>query len=214
MNRAVIFANGVVRDYALILPCLQSRDFIMAADGGLKRIHRLKLKPSLVIGDLDSISASDLDIAEFQQTEIIRFDQDKDETDLELAIRAAMERGYREILIVAGLGGRLDQTMANLFLMLHPDFHKCNITFDDGVEEVCLVRGKHEILGNPGDIVSLIPLQGDCEGVQTEKLKYPLQHETLMQFKTCGISNVMTAAQAAVSISSGIALCIHTRKSV
>ncbi|MGV8026831.1 MAG: thiamine diphosphokinase [Anaerolineaceae bacterium] len=214
MNRAVIFANGVVRDYSLILPLLQSRDFIMAADGGLKHIHRLKLKPTLVIGDLDSISASDLDIAEFQQTEIMRFEKDKNETDLELAIRAAMDRGYREILIVAGLGGRLDQTMANLLLILHPDFQKCSITFDDGVEEVCLVRGMCEIKGNLGDIVSLIPLQGNCEGVQTENLKYPLQNETLIQFKTRGISNVMTATQATVSISKGIAFCIHTRKSL
>ena len=214
MNRAVIFANGIVRDYSLILPCLQSRDFIMAADGGLKHIHRLKLKPALVIGDLDSISASDLDIAEFPQTEIMRFDKDKNETDLELAIRAAMDRGYREILIVAGLGGRLDQTMANLLLILHPDFQKCAITFDDGVEEVCLVRGMCEIQGNSGDIVSLIPLQGNCEGVQTEKLKYPLQNETLIQFKTRGISNVMIATQATVSISKGTAFCIHTRKSL
>jgi len=212
MNRAVIFANGVLRNYALILPCLQSRDFIIAADGGLKHVHHLKLKPALIIGDLDSISASDLDIAEFQHTEIIRFEKDKDETDLELAIKAAMERGYREILVVAGLGGRLDQTMANLFLMLHPDFKKCNITFNDGVEEVCLVKRTSVIKGNRGDIVSLFPLQGDCEGVKTENLKYPLQNETLTQYKTRGISNVMTAPKATISISKGIALCVHTYK--
>ena len=214
MNRAVIFANGIVRDYGLIFPCLQSRDFIMAADGGLKHIHRLKLKPALVIGDLDSISASDLDIAEFQKTEIVQFDKDKNETDLELAIRAAMERGYREILVVAGLGGRLDQTMANILLMLHPDFCKCSFTFDDGVEEVFLARKLVEIQGNPGDLVSLVPLQGDCVGVRTENLKYPLHDETLIQYKTRGISNEMTAMRATVSISKGVALCIHTRKSL
>lgn len=213
MNRAVIFANGIVRDYALIYPCLQPRDFIMAADGGLKHIHHLKLKPALVIGDLDSITASDLDIAEYEQTEIMRFDKDKNETDLELAIEAAMQRGYREILIVAGLGGRLDQTMANLLLMLHPDFAKCNITFDDGFEEVCLIHGTCEVKGNPGDIISIIPVKGDCRGVKTENLKYPLCDETLSQFKTRGISNVMTSTQATISIEEGTALCIRTRKS-
>ncbi len=214
MNRAVIFTNGIVRDYTLIFPHLQPRDFIMAADGGLKHIHRLKLKPALVIGDLDSIAASDLDIAEHEQTEILRFDKDKDETDLELAIQAAIQRGYREILIVAGLGGRLDQTMANLLLMLHPDFSKCSITFDDGIEEVFLIRETCQVKGNPGDIISIIPIKGDCRGVKTENLKYPLREETLYQFKTRGISNVMTSSQAAISIADGIALCIHTRKNL
>jgi len=212
MNRAVIFTNGIVRDYALIFPYLQPRDFIMAADGGLKHIHRLKLKPALVIGDLDSISASDLDIAEHEQTEILRFNKDKDETDLELAIQVAIQRGYREILIVAGLGGRLDQTMANLLLMLHPDFAKCSITFDDGIEEVFLIRETCQVRGNPGDIISIIPIKGDCRGVKTENLKYPLREETLYQFKTRGISNVMTSTQAAISIADGTGLCIHTRK--
>lgn len=211
MSRAVIFVNGVVREYSLILPQLKARDFIMAADGGLKHIHKLKLKPALVIGDMDSISASDLDIAEYQQTEIIRFNRDKDQTDLELAIQAAMQRGYREILIVAGLGGRLDQTIANLLLMLSPDFKKCRITFDDGVEEIFLVEGTQEICGSAGDIISFIPMQGSCQGVSTENLKYPLLGETLEQYKTRGVSNEMTAARATISIESGIALCIHTR---
>jgi len=183
----------------------------MAADGGLKHINKLKLQPALVIGDMDSISASDLDIAEYQQTEIIRFNKDKDQTDLELAIQAAMQRGYREILIVAGLGGRLDQTIANLLLMLNPDFKKCRITFDDGVEEVFLAKGIQEICGSTGDIVSFIPLEGNCEGVTTENLKYPLLGETLQQYKTRGVSNEMTAARATISIQNGIALCIHTR---
>lgn len=212
MNRAVIFVNGVVKDYKLIFPQLQARDFIMAADGGLKHVHKLKLKPALVIGDMDSISASDLDIAEFQQTEIIRFEKDKNETDLELGIRIAMDRGYREILIVAGLGGRLDQTIANLLLMMHPDFEKCHIVFDDGVERVCLLRDELEIKGNIGDLVSIIPLGDDCEGVTTQNLKYPLIKETLTQNKTRGISNEITASPARITLTSGLALCIQTRK--
>ncbi len=211
MNRAVIFVNGVVRDYSLILPQLKTRDFIIAADGGLKHINKLKLKPALVIGDMDSISASDLDIAEFQQTEIIRFNKDKDQTDLELAIQAAMQRGYRDVLIVAGLGGRLDQTIANLLLILAPDFKKCKITFDDGIEEVFLVNGAQEIGGSAGDVISFIPMEGNCEGVTTENLKYPLIGETLEQYKTRGVSNEMTSSHATISMKSGIALCIHTR---
>ena len=214
MNRAVIFVNGVVRDYSLILPQLKTGDFIIAADGGLKHIHKLKLKPSLVVGDMDSISASDLDIAEYQQTEIVRFGKEKDETDMELAINAAITRGYREILVVAGLGGRLDQTIANLFLMFHVDYQKCAITFDDGIEEVNLIRDIHEVYGSPGDLVSLIPLGGDCKGVSTEDLKYPLQKETLVQYKTRGISNEMINTRAIVSIENGVALCIHTRKQI
>jgi thiamine pyrophosphokinase len=71
-----------------------------------------------------------------------------------------MQRGYREILIVAGLGGRLDQTIANLLLMLDPDFKKCKITFDDGVEEVFLVDGTQEISGSAGISFLSFPWRG------------------------------------------------------
>jgi len=212
-KRAVLFANGDMPQAALILPYLRPDDFYIAVDGGLRHLRNLYKTPWLLIGDLDSISAADVEGALAQGIEVKRYPVDKDETDLELALLTAVEKGFEEILIIAALGGRLDQTLGNLALLTLPFLAAAKVTIEDGTEEVFLIRDRAEINGNPGDIVSLIPLQSEVKGVETRELKYPLNHETLYAEKSRGISNGMLTDQAGVSIESGLLLCIHTRVS-
>ena len=87
-----------------------------------------------------------------------------------------------------------------------------DIRFDDGSVEVCLIRNNLHIEGQPGDIVSLIPLDSIVYGVTTSQLKYPLLGEDLYMHRTRGISNVMQSTQAGVKIRKGNLLCIHTRQ--
>ncbi len=212
-KRAVLFANGEMPQAALILPYLRPDDFYIAVDGGLRYLRNLYKTPGLLIGDLDSIFAADVEGALAQGVEVKRFPVDKDETDLELALLSAVEKGFEEMLIIAALGGRLDQTLGNLALLTLPFLAGAKVTIEDGTEEIFLIRDRTEINGNPGDIVSLIPLQGEVKGVETRDLKYPLNRETLYAEKSRGISNVMLTDQAGVSIESGLLLCIHTRVS-
>lgn len=212
-KRAVLFANGDMPQAALILPYFRPDDFYIAVDGGLRYLRNLYKTPGLLIGDLDSISAADVEGALAQGVEVKRFPVDKDETDLELALLSAVEKGFEEMLIIAALGGRLDQTLGNLALLTLPFLAGAKVTIEDGTEEIFLIRDRVEINGNPGDIVSLIPLQGEVKGVETRDLKYPLNRETLYAEKSRGISNVMLTDQAGVSIESGLLLCIHTRVS-
>jgi thiamine pyrophosphokinase len=212
-KRAVLFANGKMPQAALILTHLKPDDFYIAVDGGLRHLRNLYKTPGMLIGDLDSVSSAEVTAAEVQGVEIRRYKVDKDETDLELALLAAVEKGFDEILVIAALGGRLDQTLGNLFLLTLPVLEGVKVTIEDGTEEVFLIRDSAEISGSPGDVVSLIPLQGEVKGVETRDLKYPLKHETLFQEKGRGISNVMLGDLAGVSIESGLLLCIHTRSS-
>ena len=210
-RRAVLFANGEMPDLSRILAMLKADDYLVAVDGGLQHLHNLKKTPHLLIGDLDSVSADEVSQAEAQGVEIRRFKIDKDETDLELALATAAEKGFDEILLVAALGGRLDQTLANLYLLMVPELAKARVTIESGREEIFIIRDHVEIHGTPGDIVSLIPLVGETKGVETRSLKYPLRKETLLPERTRGISNVMLTDLAGVTIESGCLLCIHTR---
>lgn len=210
-RRAVIFANGEMPKAPLILPLLRADDYMIAVDGGLRHLRNLYKTPHLLIGDLDSVTPDEVSQAEAQGVEIRRFKIDKDETDLELALLAAAAKGFDEIMLVAALGGRLDQTLANLFLLLLPELERIKVTIESGSEEVFLIRDAVEISGAPGDVVSLIPLLGETQGVETRSLKYPLKKETLLPERTRGVSNVMLTDQAGVSILSGCLLCIHTR---
>jgi thiamine pyrophosphokinase len=145
--------------------------------------------------------------------------RDKNETDLELALNAALELKPEQILIVAALGGRLDQTLANITLLADPRLSGFDVRLDDGVEEIFLCRAKSpqgdqvQVRGRSGDIVSLIPWQGAVTAVQTQNLKYPLHRETLYPDKTRGVSNEMLDETASVSIGSGLLLVVHRRQS-
>ncbi len=211
-KRAVIFANGEIKDINRLRTFLQADDLIIAADGGLHHCRALGLYPSVLIGDLDSVQPSDVQEAEDQGVKICKFPVDKNETDLQLAIDLALEKGCLEILIAGALGGRLDQTLGNIYLLSRLQNREISIHLDDGLEEVFLINSTAEITGSPGDIVSLLPLEGPAYDVWTEELKYPLVYEKLYPDHTRGISNVMLTNHARVSLSRGTLLCIHTRQ--
>jgi len=212
--RAVLFVNGELRDPAVVKEMLQPSDYLVCVDGGLRHMQKLGLRPHLVIGDLDSISAGDLLDLEKERIPIRRYPVDKDETDLELAVLAVLQEGYHTLRLVAALGGRLDQTLGNLFLLTRPDLSGCDVRLEDGVEEALVIRTRAILLGQAGDGVSLLPLAGSVSGVVTQGLRYPLHGETLWFDRTRGISNVMLENQAVVEVASGLLLAIHTRQAV
>lgn len=192
---------------------LRDDDYVICADGGTRHASSLGLKPALVIGDMDSTDSTYLQKLQTKGVPVELFPRDKNETDLELAITRAVELGPKEILIVAALGGRLDQTIANISLLSDLRLSAFNVKLDDGVEETFFCRDQLQVHGRRGDIISLIPWGGTVSGIRTKSLKWILNNETLYPEKTRGISNEMTDDIADIKISSGMLLVVHTRKS-
>jgi thiamine pyrophosphokinase len=211
MPRAVIFINGHIPDLNLVRSLIQASDTLLAANGGTRLALTLGLMPSVVIGDLDSLIDDDRCKLDAAGTEIRRYPRDKNETDLELALHYAIEAGYRQILLVAALGYRLDQTLGNLALLAGPSLVGLDVRVDDGVEEAYFISTQALVEGRPGDLVSLIPWGGEVGGVVTDGLRWPLQGETLYPYKTRGISNVLLGETASVSLKSGLLLIVHSR---
>jgi thiamine pyrophosphokinase len=218
MPRIVIFANGELPDLDAARALLQSSDYLVAADGGANHLLKMGILPEIVIGDLDSIEDDTLFELTTAEVDIKQFSEDKDETDIELALRYAVELQPSAILIVGALGGRLDQTLANLSILTDPTLPQIDIRLDDGVEEAFFCRasvskgGQGEVHGRSGDTVSLIPWQGPVEGVATERLQWPLYGETIFPSKSRGISNVMLEDTASVRIQTGLLLIVHRRR--
>jgi len=208
-KRVLLFANGDLPSPEKILAQISDEDFLVAVDGGLRHMIALNLTPDLIIGDLDSADPGDVQRYQAQGVEVRKYPIDKDDTDLELAIQAARELGPKSIRIIAALGNRLDQTLGNIFLLTQPQLADDDIRLIDGVQEVFLIHKATAIHGLEGQRVSLLPLLGPVEGIQTEGLKYPLENEMLYPDRTRGISNQMTADSATVTITKGVLLCIH-----
>ena len=208
----IIFANGEVDRPELLESILLKGEYLISADGGLRHMRKMGLKPDLVIGDLDSISRNDSKWISENQIEIRKFPKKKDQTDLELALLAAIDRTGDPITIVGALGGRIDQTLTNIFLLLMPELQNTDIRLDDGIEELFLIQTHGYVTGKKGDTVSLLPLLSPAIGIRTKGLKYPLKNEILFPERSRGVSNEMESGIAEVTMKSGVLLCIHTRK--
>jgi len=213
MQRIIIFANGDLPDLNKARDLLLADDFVICADGGTRHAVALNLTPNLVIGDMDSIQNDQWQRLQALGVAVELFPRDKNETDLELAINRAIELEPREIVIMAALGGRLDQTIGNIALLTDLQLATFDVRLDDGVEEMFFCRDQVQVQGRSGDIVSLIPWGNPVRGVQTQGLKWILDNETLYPEKTRGISNEMLSESANIKISSGNLLIIHTRNS-
>lgn len=213
MQRILIFANGDLPDLEKARALLRPDDFILCADGGTRHALALGIKPNLVIGDMDSVETPEFQKLRELAVEIELFPRDKDETDFELALARAIALDPKEITIIAALGGRIDQTLANIALLTDPRFSSPNVRLDDGVEQIFFCRDQVRVEGRSGDIVSLIPWGGPVHGVQTENLKWRLDKETLYPDQTRGISNEMLSDMANVRIDTGLLLVIHSRNS-
>ncbi len=140
--RTIIFANGELNDAATVLPLIRAGDTLIAADGGSRHCRSLDLIPHILIGDFDSIEPDELDYWRSQGVQIVKHPARKNNTDLELALHHAREMGADEILVLAALGARWDQTLANLLLPVSADLHGCRITLVNGKarvlrEELC-----------------------------------------------------------------------------
>jgi len=202
-QRALIVANGWLNRPTEI----PHYDFLIAADGGTHHCLKLGLHPDYVVGDLDSLDEQVLAALKSGGTQIIQYPTRKDYTDLELALQQALHLGATEIIILAALGARWDQTVANL--LLPAALPQVRIWLVDGAQELTFIHSEEEltVAGKPGDTVSLIPLGGDARGITTTNLEYPLTGENLRFGSTRGVSNVLLTDQATIVLEKGLLLC-------
>lgn len=205
--RAVLFANGKLDDLHGARAQLQGDDVLIAADGGAAHCRILGIRPNVIVGDLDSLSAEDRSFWEAEGVEFLRHDPRKDETDLELALLHALEQGCQEILVLGALGGRWDQTFANLLLPAYKRLDGAEISFWHNGTQIYLVRGTRTIRGRAGQTLSLIPVGGDALGVTAEGVEWPLDGEILQMGATRGVSNVLIKDEAVVQVEDGLLLC-------
>jgi thiamine pyrophosphokinase len=207
----MIFANGDIEDVAWIRPYLSASSFVIAADGGSRHLLRLDHAPDVLIGDLDSLPREAEAWREMNGGNMILYPHDKNETDLELALLYAVHHFDEDIQIFGALGGRLDQTLANIMLLAHPALAGRRVELVTEDQRAWLVTEQAEVQGRIGDLISLVPINGDVLVAETTGLRWPLSNEVLSVGPARGVSNEMIEPLATITIDTGILLLIHTR---
>lgn len=192
---------------------------VVAADGGARLAAQLDVAIDLWVGDGDSLGEDELAALVAAGIPVERTRYDKDESDTELAILAALRLGADRLVIVGALGGpRFDHALANIGLLAMPELAATPATIVDGRSRIGLLRApgpdgsavERRLVGRPGDLVSLLPLGARVDGVTTAGLAYPLVDEPLLAGRTRGLSNMRTADAATVTVRLGSLLIVES----
>lgn len=183
---------------------------VVAADSGADLAAGLGLTPDVVVGDLDSIDVDSLERLGHGGATIERHPADKDASDLELALRAALSRNATRITVVGGGRGRLSHLLANA-AVIAADRGPVFVQWLTPDAEVTVAHGgsRHTITGVAGDLISLIPVAGPATGVTTAGLRWELSGDDLDRSSSRGLSNEMLASTIEVGVGGGTLLIIH-----
>lgn len=198
VKTAYLFGSG---EYGEGAPALEPGALVIAADGGLARLNALGIRPGLIVGDFDSYRG-----ALPAGVETVRRPVMKDETDMELAVRAALERGAGRIVLYGGLGGRLDHSFANLQLLAMLARRGAEGYLAGRAETVTAVC-RRVLCFSPAwrGTVSVFAYGGAARVTETGLL-YPLSNARLEDDRPLGVSNEFTGVPARVTVHEGTAL--------
>lgn len=206
---ALVVTHGPGRHRRALRRLAAHSTLVIAADGGARLARQAGVRPDLVVGDLDSLDRITSRWLAAQGVPRRVLPQAKDMTDGEVAVREAVRRGAAEVAIFSPAGGRLDQLLANVFLLRTARALGVRARLYDGRAVAWLVDGATEVAGRPGEVVSLIPLTPQVDGVRLRGLRWSLRGATLRAGTTRALSNELVAPPARVAVRRGELLVVH-----
>ncbi len=205
MKSCWIFGGAPVsNDYKVTLPV---GAFIIAADSGYSLAKRSGCKPDLLLGDFDSLKED-----KPRDCEIITAAAEKDDTDVMLAVKTALTRGFMDITVVGGTGGRLDHTYANFqtlaYILDHGGMGKL---IDEKNEAELAAAGEYVYPKREGTYLSLFAYGGNAV-ITTTGTKYDLTDYCLTDSFPLGVSNEILSEECRLTVKSGRILVIFSKK--
>lgn len=196
----------------LCIPLKDTAEMLICADKGLEYARILGWHPDLILGDFDSVPPEVLAFYQAGDCPVKVYPRMKDYTDTHLAVEAALVHGATEIILLGATGTRLDHTFANFQLLWRIACAGAVGRIIDNNHEITVIKDKYTVAGQPGDLVSLLPLTERVTGVTLTGFVYPLNDAVLENTNPIGISNELIATTATVSISDGALLMIKPRE--
>jgi len=221
--QVIVLADGAAGSRAAVDAAwpgwLEADAKVVAADGGAHHAGELGLRIDRWVGDGDSLGEAGIAQLIAEGIPVDRVRPDKDQSDTELALHAALEWNPTAITVLGALGGpRIDHALANLTLLAMPALAGRDVRLVGVDARVRLLRApaedgeptRAELDGRVDDLVTLLPVGGDAIGVTTTGLAFPLGDETLIDGLTRGLSNRRTATVATVTLRGGRLLIVET----
>jgi len=207
MNEHIVIVTGATPLAPRIVAMIPSSAIVLGVDSGLDAALEAGLRPSGLIGDLDSVSQDGLAWAEAHAT-VARHPTDKTQTDTELALAFAADMQPERLTMIGG-GDRLDHTIAAIGALAAR--HLTNVPLLDGWwnghhVDVIHGPGRRELHLEPGSTLSLLTIGPKCDGVGISGVRWPLEKQRLEPVVGLGVSNEVTdpGGVVAITVSSGV----------
>jgi thiamine pyrophosphokinase len=207
-KRVLVITGGTVMRVA---PRLDAFDLVVAADSGVDSAFALGLHPDVVIGDLDSVSASGLARARESNVTVIQSPTDKDLTDTELALAHLLTVGARHATVLSPGGGRLDHSHGLLAALANPALSAIAVEAIIDTAHVTVLHGAdtRSIPLRGSHLTALHAMNGVARGVTTSGFRWNLTDEDLAPWVSRGVSNEMVAPVAEVSVDHGALIVVQ-----
>ena len=202
-KRAVIVAAGDIENSEILKTNIFYDDYVIAADAGYTKLKAAGIEPDLIVGDFDSSDVPENDV------EIITLSPIKDCTDTEFALSKAYERGFREMLVIGALGGRVDHSYANICLTAQFKQKGANVTIIDSKHKIYCLSNEEKTVLNNNQYVSVFAFSGECK-VYFENFYYGSDVVTITPFDVIGTSNELTADSGTINVIYGTAIIIES----
>ncbi len=175
-------------------------DLVIAADAGYRNALSLGEKPTIVLGDFDSLDETAIP----EKAEKIKVPSEKDFTDTQLAVETALARGADDIVIVGGLDGRLDHTLSNLSILEYLSKKNVHALITNGYNRVRFISSTSTLIPRSGfKYISLLCLSEKAKGVSVEGCKYPLKNAKLARSFQYAVSNEIVGNCTLISVRKG-----------
>ncbi|MCL1964572.1 MAG: thiamine diphosphokinase [Firmicutes bacterium] len=185
----------------------QAGDLVIGADGGYAHLQTLGIVPGIVLGDFDSLGYAP------PHAHVLSYPKEKDDTDMMLAIRHGLDKGYRIFELYGGLGGQLDHTLANIQALTFLARHGARGTLIDmHTRATVICSGSLSFEAAERGTVSLFALDETVEGVTLSGLAYPLVDAALTNAFPLGARNAFTGEKSAVSVRKGALLIVWEKE--
>ena len=213
-QKIIIISGGRLGDPAFYKKRLAATDnyLTICCDGGIRHLEKLKIQPDVIIGDMDSADEIKLTSYKAGGVKILKYPPDKDVTDTQLALEYALKLKPEAIEIWSALGGRIDHTLANLFLLNIAARQRVRASLVDEYCEAFIAQKETTFTEAVGQTVSLFALSSFVEGIVLRGFRYPLDNETLEISNSRGISNIVANSPATINVGSGSLLIIRYRQ--
>ncbi len=205
--RCIIISGSPQTNSAFISSIVRDDDYVICADKGYYYAKLAGITPNLLVGDFDSYTGSMPDIT------TITLAPEKDDTDTEHCAQIAVQKGFKEVLIIGGLGGRLDHTLSNISVLFFLKSRGVCATLKSENETVAPLDLGDNFFNNLfGKTFSLFPFGCDNAVISIIGAKYPLDNGNISYKTSLGVSNVFTSNHSMVRLVSGNAVIIINDK--